>query len=270
LFENGILCGNTASNDVINNFASIFGYSSGIAASTAAHIVNRGTIAGNHIGIDVSGPLVTINNLAGATIKGDLVGISAGDSMSLTNGGSIIGGISCFGGIGETDHLVNHGRIVGTVTLDGGNDTFIGTGGTSGGIFCGAGNDRVVAGNGNVRIHAGTGSDTLTGGPGADQFLFENALSGQVARITNFKPGVDKIVLSAADFAGIAPVGHLLPASELGIGTHAATHAEHIIYNPNNGFLLYDPDGRGGAPAVHFATLGAHLAIASTDFLIEA
>ena len=102
------------------------------------------------------------------------------------------------------------------------------------------------------------------------RFIFDSALAGQVEKITNFKPGLDKIALSKADFAGIGLVGHPLSAADFHFGGHAATHLQHIIYNANNGFLYYDPDGNGAKLETHFATISPHLALTSMDFLVEA
>jgi hypothetical protein len=55
-------------------------------------------------------------------------------------------------------------------------------------------------------------------------------------------------------------------------GTPAHEHAAtRIIYNPTNGLLDYDADGNGHAHApIHFATLAAHLHLASFDFAVVA
>jgi len=189
--------------------------------------------------------------------------------MSFTNAGKVIGGVDCSTST-QDELIVNHGKILGSVVLGHGNDVFNGTGGTSGDIFGGSGHDIIVAGKGGVQMHVGVGNNTLTGGPGADHFIFDSGLGGQVERITNFKRGADKIVLSAADFAGIGPIGHKLAAADFHVGAGAHTPSQHIIYNANNGFLYYDPDGKGPAAQVHFATLAAHLSLSHADFLVEA
>jgi Ca2+-binding RTX toxin-like protein len=214
--------------------------------------------------------LTVIDNAAGAVIKGQIAALYADATAGrfhLTNDGTINGTVDDANG--ASDIIINHGRIDGAVIFAGGHDYFDGTGGLSGPIFAG-GSDRIIAGNGNVRIHVGAGSDTLTAGPGADRFIFDSALTGQVDRITNFKPGLDRIVLSATDFAGVSPVGHLLAHGEFHVGKHASAPGQHIVYNPANGFLYYDPDGNGAAPQVHFATLLSHPTIHSTDFLVAA
>ena len=58
-------------------------------------------------------------------------------------------------------------------------------------------------------------------------------------------------------------------AAKFHVGAAAADASDRIIYNPNNGFLFYDGDGRGGHAQVHFATLAPHLALHNTDFLVN-
>src|SRR5574343_57852 len=58
-----------------------------------------------------------------------------------------------------------------------------------------AGRDSLTGTAGDDVIPGGIGSDTLTGGSGADQFVFSSLRDG-VDTITDFQPGVDRIVLS--------------------------------------------------------------------------
>ncbi len=67
-----------------------------------------------------------------------------------------------------------------------------------------AGNDTLNGGGGNDVIYGGMGRDIMTGGAGNDSFLFKSAAeTGSTVRtrdvITDFKPGQDKIDLSAID-----------------------------------------------------------------------
>jgi serralysin len=168
--------------------------------------------------------------------------------------------------------VINHGIIAGVVRLGGGDDIFNGTGGKSGHVLGEDGNDRLIGGSRKDQLDGGDGNDKLTGGRGADQFVFDTALDPitNVDRMTDFKPAVDKMVLSATDFVGIEPIGGTLAARDFHIGSHATRPAQHIIYNLNNGFLFYDPDGNGATPQIHFAPIGSHLALLHNDFLVEA
>ncbi|MDP2883151.1 MAG: ExeM/NucH family extracellular endonuclease [Azonexus sp.] len=58
-----------------------------------------------------------------------------------------------------------------------------------------AGRDILVGTPGDDVITGGIGADTLTGGAGADQFVFTSLRDG-VDTITDFQPGVDRIVLT--------------------------------------------------------------------------
>jgi Ca2+-binding RTX toxin-like protein len=158
------------------------------------------------------------------------------------------------------------------------NDTISGLGGHDI-IFGGRGNDKLYAkggnnylngGRGNDTIDGGPGHNTLFGGPGADHFVFDSPVNGRnVNTIVDFAPR-DKIVLSETDFHGIGAIGHRLAASHFTIGADATTHAQRIIYNPDNGFLYYDRDGSGRHPEVHFATITANLDLHNADFLVAA
>jgi Ca2+-binding RTX toxin-like protein len=239
--------------------------------STGGVFQNYGTIFGSVVGFFIrtaSGLTTDITNAAGATIEGLRAAItqSTGD-FHLVNHGTIIGAIDNRNG---DDTIINRGKIAGVVALGTGDSLFDGRGGTSGAILAGDGDNRIIDGNGTVVVHVGTGDNTITGGPGTDRFIFESALTGQVDRITNFTPGVDKIVLSQTDFAGIGPVGHALAAADFRFGAHPTTASQHILYDPATGFLYYDPDGNGPQARMHFATLSSHLPVGHADFLVVA
>jgi Ca2+-binding RTX toxin-like protein len=194
--------------------------------------------------------------------------------MSLSNHGKIFGGIRDFANVSSV--IINHGLIQGLTQLGGGNDQFRGTGGRSGPVFGDDGNDRLIGGSHRDQLHGGDGNDKLTGGLGADQFFFDTAVNGSVDKITDFTPSQhDKLVLSAAFFAGLTPVGGTLDASEFHVGSTATDPNQHILYTPSNGFLFYDQDGSGTTFApVHFATLFStpttHPTIGHWAFLVEA
>jgi Ca2+-binding RTX toxin-like protein len=251
-----------------------------LSAGDGGVVTNSGTIRSDDIGIESSPQTTgvgatTIHNLAGGVIRGGTAAIQAdsGGSIALTNdaGGTIDGAIFCLGDAANT--IINHGTIKGTVNFDAGNDTFIGTGGRSGAIFGGDGNDSLVGGIGPDLIDGGLGHNTLTGGPGRDQFVFDSALAGSFDRITDFTPHVDMIVLSQHVFThiGAALIDHALTPGLFVEGKAFTTTAQRIDYNPANGHLVYD--GNGSAPGGHpvlFATLLPHLTLHANDFMVVA
>jgi Ca2+-binding RTX toxin-like protein len=272
----GVSFETTGTGDVLNNHGHIVGLDAGVFAQSfnfGPALNNFGSITstgGTGIFVfTVAATTTMIDNAAGGLISGAVNAINGHQGrFHLVNHGTIAGNV--VDSDNQNDVIVNAGKLIGAVLLGAGNDSFDGAGGTSGAIFAQGGNDRIVLGNGNAKVHVGAGSDSITAGPGADRFIFDSALASQVERINGFKPGSDRIVLSESDFAGIGPVGHPLAPAEFHIGAAAARAVQHIIYNPNTGFLFYDPDGPGGTPQTHFATLGAHLALHSTDFLVAA
>lgn len=137
--------------------------------------------------------------------------------------------------------------------------------------------DNEVSGNGasnaidgregNDIIDGKGGSDALTGGLGADVFAFTTALGvGNVDRILDFKPGIDRIALDDAVFAGLLP-GGLTPGA-FATGTAAADGDDRIIYDSATGALKFDADGAGGSAAVTFAMLEPGLVLSAGDFFV--
>jgi Ca2+-binding RTX toxin-like protein len=128
--------------------------------------------------------------------------------------------------------------------------------------------DNMIIGNaGNNVIDGVRGNDTLFGGLGADIFQFTQALGADnVDRILDFQVGIDKIALDDNIFTDFNP-GSLDPAY-FRTGTQAQDSDDRIIYNPETGALMFDPDGAGGQAAVQFATLQAGLSISATDFMV--
>jgi hypothetical protein len=273
-YGSGVVFSEPSSNGLLVNRASIFGHSVGVgeySTTGSAAIVNSGLVKSSHDAIWIHSAFVTsITNAASGVIAGAQYAIYSDTQYSFQNYGKVVGMVIT----GGHSAIANHGSINGEVRLLSGGNVFNGVGGTSGAILSIGDGDRIIAGSGSVAIQidhqsVGGAGDTLTGGPGADRFAFTNMM-GSVDRITNFAVGRDRIVLSKAAFPGIGPVGHALAAADFHIGTHATKASEHIVYDPQNGFLFYDPDGSGPTAQTHFATLSAHPALTSADVLVEA
>src|SRR5262249_1719451 len=86
-------------------------------------------------------------------------------------------------------------------------------------------------------------------------------------RITDFVAGQDHIDLLEPAFRGIG-LQPQLTAARFHVGAAAHDGDDRVIYNPSNGFLIYDANGNHAGGAVHFATLAPHLAITHADFLV--
>ena len=270
----GVLLGASSDNAYVLNHGYIHGGAFGVSAlsnTDGAMIFNTGTI-------DTDGTGVFVNTAAGAlvteivnsgTIHGALNAIQAAvGAFSLVNQGTLIGDV--IGALSvSADSIVNSGKIAGSVHLGGGNDTFNGAGGTSGAIFGQGGADRLTGGAAGDRMDGGDGNDTLTGGAGADHFVFSTALVGNnVDRIADFKHGTDKFDLDHAIFGAAGAAGTGLSSAAFFMGAHAHDADDRIIYNPTNGFVLYDSNGSGAGHEVHFATLAHNLSLSQVDFLI--
>ena len=75
---------------------------------------------------------------------------------------------------------------------------------------------------------------------------------------------------SSSAIASSKGVGHsgVLPVGLFHVGAGAHDASDRIIYDPVNGFLIYDGNGNHPGGATHFATLMPHLALTHADFLI--
>ena len=287
----GIHFGTHTTSDLLVNHGTIVGGRAAIndESHLAGGIIDNlqlieGTGAGS-LGIQirtVSTVNTTITNEIGAVISGKLYSVEGErGSFTIHNLGKIIGSIIDTDKAGVRDVLINQGKIIGVIDLGGGNDLFKGNGGKSGPVFGGDGDDRLIGGSNKDQLHGGDGNDKLTGGLGADKFYFDTALNAvtNVDTITDFEPSQhDKLVLSAAFFLGLTPVGGTLDASEFHVGASALTPSQHILYTPGNGFLYYDQDGSGTTFApIQFATIGnhaalqaAHIQLSNPGFLVDA
>jgi Ca2+-binding RTX toxin-like protein len=161
------------------------------------------------------------------------------------------------------DDLIIGGAGNDTVRAGGGDDTLLG----------GRGNDLLVAGSGNDILSGGWGTNRLVGGSGHDTFVFNSILVAgpndktyNFSSISNFNPANDTIELSHRFFHGI----HLgvLSAAAFAVGGGPNDGSDRIIYNPSNGYLIYDPDGNGFINGIEFGKLAPHLHLTHSDFVI--
>jgi len=134
-----------------------------------------------------------------------------------------------------------------------------------------AGSDSLSGADGNDRLDGGLGADLLTGGAGADQFHFTTALGGgNIDQITDFAPGVDRIVLAGEagePFAALA-AGNLT-VSAFRNGAVALDANDFLLYDSSTGALFYDVDGSGAGAAVRFATLQTGLSLSAASFTVS-
>jgi Ca2+-binding RTX toxin-like protein len=140
------------------------------------------------------------------------------------------------------------------------------------------GRDVLSGGAGNDKLFGQRGNDTLTGGTGAasrDIFVFDTALKNNVDTITDFEAAYDQIFLDDAVFKGLGrgsvagtPItGAMFVANTTGLANSAVGKAQ-IVYDTATGRLFYDPDGKGAAGAIHFASLSTKPPVTFNDFEI--
>lgn len=129
----------------------------------------------------------------------------------------------------------------------------------------GIGNDTLTGGAGNDTLDGGTGNNKLTGGAGAD--LFRLTTAGHSDTIADFAVIDDTIEISSTVFTSLT--AGVLAADQFVIGAAAADANDFIIYNKNNGALLYDADGNDPTiAAVQIAKLGINLAMTNADIVV--
>ncbi|HEY8381630.1 MAG TPA: calcium-binding protein [Microvirga sp.] len=222
-----------------------------------------------------SGDDVVYGDVGNDILKGD-----AGDDVlySGTGNDTLAGGTGNDRLFGDT----GSDRLAG----DGGNDILYGglgnnslRGGSGDDVLYGsqhrdslagdAGNDRLHGDAGTDILNGGLGRDVLAGGTGADAFVFDTRPNARanLDRITDFRPGQDRLHLDDAVFRALGLPGALHP-SVFTIGRTAQDADDRVIYDPSRGILSYDPDGTGPAARTAFATLAKFLPLTAADILV--
>ncbi len=205
-----------------------------------------------------------------------VVTVVATDSRGATDTQVLSVGVTDVVGVTRTGSIFAE-TLTGTSeqdVLDGylGNDVLNGLGGNDR-LIGGWGNDTLNGGDGNDVLIGNEGRDTLTGGAGADIFRFEKSLDTLALTslrdvITDFRPGEDKIDLSAID-ANILARGD--QAFSL-IGSARLSGAAQIRYNyqfvDGKEYTVVEGNtGPGSVADFAIALLGHHTLTASDFFL---
>jgi hypothetical protein len=209
------------SSGVIKNAGSIEGGFEGVSIdSGAVRLMNTGSISGgNGVTVSAFGEKVVVKNagrIETTSLSGDSISVFGG-TMMLENTGKIFGHLDASSA--DKVGIENAGRIVGSVNLGFGNDTFSSgpTGFVTGAVFGGSGKDTLIGGEfadqlfgefesdhlvgngGRDVLNGGSGNDSLTGGAGRDRFVFDIGFGSD--RITDFEQGRDIIEMRSSSFA---------------------------------------------------------------------
>ncbi len=164
------------------------------------------------------------------------------------------------------DKLISIENLIGSSF----NDTLLGNG-SANALSGGAGNDTLNGRGGNDTLAGGFGNDTLIGGAGSDTFVFDALLGkGNYDIIKDFVSGSDHIALSRSILNGVfdnSPADAIAPEM-FHIGDRAMTADQHLIYNPHNGILYFDPDGVGGLGQVQIAEFQGDPILTASDFIL--
>lgn len=152
-------------------------------------------------------------------------------------------------------------------------DDFAVGGASSDTMLGGDGDDSLEGFGGSDRLVGGHGQDTLAGGVAADVFAYASASEGGDL-IVGFKPGQDRIEVSAAGFGGGLAAGADLAAhgrfvaSRDGVATAPAGTGQFIL-DTDARTLLWDADGIGMGAAVLVAEVGTR-ALTAADLVVVA
>jgi Ca2+-binding RTX toxin-like protein len=136
----------------------------------------------------------------------------------------------------------------------------------------GAGNDLLVGAGGIDTLDGGAGEDSLygagevTGGAGTDQFFFDNSVDGIFAsiKVTDFAPGIDKIVLNGEFLFGV-PIHGQPSAESFYLGSEAHSDSDRLIYDQATGNLYFDSDGTGADTQDLIGSFTAGTALTAAD-----
>lgn len=134
----------------------------------------------------------------------------------------------------------------------------------------GRGADRIIGNEAANALFGNGGNDRMTGGGGQDFFVFDTAASKKnVDTILDFTINVDTIAINNKVFTKIDSDGVLLLDRFISNLTGEAEDAEdRLIYDQDDGRLIYDSNGSAQGGAVVIAKLGTFLALDYQDFLV--
>ena len=203
----------TNSGQIVANYSSFSAYGVFVGGSFGAHVANSGLISvqGNTFsaGVELSASSGTVTN-TGTILSLQGWGVlceslfSAGQSMVLTNSGTIQGNLGVTGSIlcdEAADRITNTGHLIGDVVLGAGSDMFDTIGGRlTGAVFGGLGDDvfRVdsmlvpiveAAGGGTDRIESTVDFDLATAAEVENLTLIGNAVTGAGNALGNVLTG---------------------------------------------------------------------------------
>lgn len=230
----GVFFDNLAYGITVINSGDLYGGDFGIynvSATSGGVFVNSGKIRSPvdalriETGTTLSGdPLITnVTNKAGGLIIGGLHAIFAhlAGAITLNNLGTVKGAIVS-DVTGASDTITNHGKIVGSIDLGPGEDTYTGKGA---GLVTGP----IHGGDGTDLFAAGPARETFFGDGGGDGFDFASVLDSPVGAkrdtVADFTHGQDAIVLSRMDADTVH--AHQQAFTFIGGQTFANYHAAH-------------------------------------------
>lgn len=142
------------------------------------------------------------------------------------------------------------------------------------------GDDQLAGLKGDDRLVGGAGNDQMQGGRGKDRFVFSatpnypaglNRVFSQdaigVDEITDFQPGIDKIVLDAGTFTAL---NSNISFATVSSPEAAQTSRALLTYVSSRGALYYNANGSqsGFGSGGQFADLKGGVALSAEDFLI--
>jgi len=130
--------------------------------------------------------------------------------------------------------------------------------------------DKIIGNEAANALFGNGGNDRMTGGGGEDFFVFDTAASKKnVDTIMDFTINVDTIAINNKVFTKIVTDGALSGnAFVANLSGQAGDADDWLIYDQDDGRLIYDSNGSAQGGAVVIAKLGTFLALDYQDFLV--
>jgi subtilisin-like proprotein convertase family protein len=181
-----------------------------------------------------------------------------------TTGGLALNLLTGRGTIDGQSLTIAAGTVVNKVITGDGNSIVIGNnnGDT---LVGGLGNDTLIGGTGANILDGGLGTNTLTGGSGApDQFVLH---PGGFDLITDFRSGIDKLVVHASEIGG-AIASNGITSSDFLVGPAASAQGPSgsLVFDPSLENLYFE--ATVGAPLQQLVHFTNNVKITSHDVLV--
>jgi Ca2+-binding RTX toxin-like protein len=128
--------------------------------------------------------------------------------------------------------------------------------------------NQIVGNSGSNNVNGAEGNDILTGGLGTDSFIFNTTLASNYDKIIDFSIVDDTVKLDNAVFSLLVAGGALAAGLFKNLVLAAQDANDVILYNSNNGKIMYDNNGLAAGGVTLFAEVSDGLLLTNADFFV--